>query len=273
MSFVVFKNDLFSDFTHLILNIKFELRKHLKRKRLYLVVALAILLPLIFYVIPPAFGIEFAETAATFANSNLGFINLLIVISGAVFVGDAVSGEFENKTGLMLFPTPQRRTPIFVGKFIAAVIGVWLVVSLYYLVTVLEIVQIYGIAGISTEITQSFLLALLYSISVVSIIFFFSSILKRTITSALIGFFLLMMILPIISGVLIWVDVDPWFIVTYSAGLITGILGLPVEMHGPQAVDTVAFQPEFYTGVAVMVAYSIIFFILATIIANRRKME
>ena len=272
MNSYIFKDDLLSDLTHLSQNVQFELRKHLRRKRLLLVVVLAILLPLIFYVIPPLFAIAFAESAAAFANSNLGFINLLIVISGAIFVGDAVSGEFENKTGLMLFPTPQRRIPIFVGKFIAAVIGVWLVVSIYYFVTIVEVAQIYGISELSTELTLSFLLALLYSISVVSVIFFFSSVLKRTITSALIGFFMLMMILPIISGVLSWVEVEPWFLVTYSAGLVTGILGLPVEMHGPREVG-VAFQPEFYTGIGVMAAYSIIFIILAIIIANRRKME
>ena len=103
-------NDIMSDFNHFYLCVRFELTKHIKRWRLLMVVALTILIPLIFYVIPPAFNIDFAETANEFANTNLGFINLLIIISGAVFAGDAVSGEFEKKTGLSLFPTPQRRT-------------------------------------------------------------------------------------------------------------------------------------------------------------------
>ncbi|MCK4816428.1 ABC transporter permease, partial [bacterium] len=224
---ISFKDDLVGDFTHLSLNVIFELRKHLKRKRLHMIAALAIFIPLIFYAIPPLFNIEFADTAVAFANSNLGFITLLITISGAIFAGDAVSSEFEKKTGLMLFPTPQRRTSIFVGKFLAALIATWLVVALYYLVTVMEIAQIYGVTEISNELTKSFLLALIYSVSVVSLIFFFSSILKRTITSTLIGFFLLMMIMPIISSVLMWVEVEPWFIVTYPSGLITSVLGLP----------------------------------------------
>ncbi|MCK5560969.1 MAG: ABC transporter permease [Thermoplasmata archaeon] len=172
-----FKDNVVSDFNHLYININFELRKHLRRKRILMVTALAIFIPLIFYAIPLLFDINFADTAVAFASSNLGFVALLITISGAIFAGDAVSSEFENKTGLMLFPTPQRRTSLFVGKFLAALIATWLAVSLYYMVIAMEIAQIYGLTGISQELAKSFLLALIYSVSVVSLIFFFSSIL------------------------------------------------------------------------------------------------
>ncbi|MCK5560970.1 MAG: hypothetical protein KAJ51_10270 [Thermoplasmata archaeon] len=82
-----------------------------------------------------------------------------------------------------------------------------------------------------------------------------------------------MMILPIISNVLMWVDVEPWFMVTYSSGLITTVLGFPSELHGPGAEGIASFQPDFYTGLMVMVAYTIIFFLVSIIIANRKKME
>lgn len=269
-----FRKDLMSDLRYLYLNFSFEFLKHIKRKRLLMVIILTIFIPLIFYVIPPAFNIDYAETANEFAQSNLGFVTLLIIISGAVFAGDAVSGEFEKKTGLLLFPTPQRRTSIFVGKFIAALIATFLVVILYYLITLLEIVQIYGLSEISIELLKSFLLALIYSTSVVAIIFFFSSILKKTITSALLGFFLLMMILPIITSVLMFAEVDPWFIVTHSASLITDVLGVGGGFQsGPRAVDLSAFDPDFYIGIGVMTAYTIFFFFASIIIANRRKME
>ena len=197
------------DFRSMYLTIKFELLKHIKRKRILITLILAILIPLIFFIIPPLLGRDYADTANGFANSNLGFVNLLIILSGAIFAGDSISGEFENKTGLLLFPTPQRKSSIFVGKYIASVIATWLIVSLYYLITIIEVASIYGASGISVEIAQSFLLALLYSTSVVSIVFFFSSIMKKTITSSLIGFFLLLMILPIITAVFTVAEVDP----------------------------------------------------------------
>lgn len=241
---------------------------------------LAVFLPIIFYIVPIAFDIEFADTANQYANSNLSFITLLIIISSAVFTGDAISSEFEHKTGLLLFPTPQRRNSIFVGKYIAAIIGVWLVVSIYYLITMLEIAGIYGFGEVSIEFAKSFLVALIYSICAISIIFFLSSILKRTITSSLLGFFLLMMILPIISNVLMLVDVEPWFIVTYSAGLMTNVLATtttsfdgPGSGDGPGGGFGGGFEPDFGLGITVMVMYIAIFLIISLIIANRRVME
>ena len=48
---------------------------------------------------------------------------MLIIVSVALVTGDAVSSEFEKKTDLLLFPIPQRRTSIFAGKYVAALIA------------------------------------------------------------------------------------------------------------------------------------------------------
>lgn len=263
------------DFKNMYLSVRFELLKHLRRKRVIITLALAILIPLIFLTVPPALGQDYADTANVFVASNLAFISLLIILSGAIFTGDAISGEFEKKTGLLLFPTPQRKSSIFMGKYVAAVISTWLIVSIYYLVTILEISYIYGASGITIELAQSFLLALLYSTSVVSIVFFFSSIMKKAITSTLIGFFLLMMILPIITTVFTVAEVDPWFIVTHDGDLITNVLGAGNGGgFGPShGFNLTTFEPELWSGIGVMSAYTIILFLIGIVFANRRRME
>ena len=264
------KNDMMTDIKHVYINVKFELRKHLKRKRLILVLILAILLPLIFYVVPPLLNMDYSDTANDFASANLGFITLLIIISAALFAGDAISGEFENKTGLLLFPSPQRRTSIFLAKFIAALMLTSLVVSIYYLVTVLEITGIYGASEITTEFIKSYLIAIIYATSVTGILYFLSSIFKRSVISTITGFFSMMMILPIISTVLQMADVEPWFIVTYSSDLVTNVLG--TSRPGFRGMTT-SFTPDFHLGIAVMVAYTLILFFVTLMIANRKKME
>ncbi|MDH7517787.1 MAG: ABC transporter permease [Candidatus Thermoplasmatota archaeon] len=263
------------DLKNMYLTIKFEMLKHIKRKRILITLILAILIPLIFFIVPPILGHDYADTANSFAASNLGFVNLLIILSGAIFTGDSISGEFENKTGLLLFPTPQRKSSIFIGKYIASLFATWLIVSLYYLITVMEMVSIYGISGISLEIAQSFLIALLYSVSVVSIVFFFSSIMKKTITSTLIGFFLLLMILPIITAVFIVAEVDPWFILTHNNSLITDVLRTANGngLGSDQRFNFLTFQPDLWTGIGVMSAYAIVLFLIGIVMANRRKME
>ena len=271
-----FFKDVYEDFYDTSLNIKFELLKHVKRKRFLIVLFLAVLTPAIFYIIPEVQHTDFPKSAMEFANTNLGFINWLIVISAAIFAGDAISSEYENKTGLLLFATPQRRTSIFVGKYFAALIATCLGIFLYYLVTALEIVQIYGPSSMIMEFNKSLMIAIIYSISVVSVIFFFSSVFKRTITSSLIGFFLFLMILPIITGVLKGVEVEPWFLVTYSGELIQDVLVIPNSLtYGPgRHMNSVgAFEPEFYTGLSVMVFYSVFFYFASIIIANRKVLE
>ncbi len=262
------------DLKNTYLTIKFELLKHFRRKRIILTLILVIIMPLIFYIVPPVLGRDYANTANGFAAGTLAFVNLLILISGAIFTGDSISGEFENKTGLLLFPTPQRKSSIFIGKYFASIIATWFIVSLYYLITILEMISIYDISGISMEIAQSFLIALLYSTSVVSIVFFFSSIMKKTITSTLIGFFLLLMILPIITGVLIFAEVNPWFIITHNEILITEVLANINQGFGPgQGFSLNLFTPDLWNGIGVMSAYTVILFIVGIITAVRRKME
>ena len=256
------------------LSVRFELQKHLRRKRLLIVAALAILMPLVFNIVPTTRDTDLAASADAFAAAVVGFVSVLIVISGALFAGDAVSAEFEKKTGLLLFPTTQGRASIFVGKHIAALLATFFVVSLYYGVTTLEMAVIYGVSEIPTELASSYSLALLYSTSAVSIVFFFSSILKRTISSTVLGFVFLMMVLPIIQAILQLTNVDPWFVVTYSAGLLTEVLGVAARFSGPGGhFPSTTFTPDLHVGIAVMAAYTIIFFVTSIVAANRKSLE
>ena len=273
---------IMEDFAHIYTSIKFEMQKHLKRKRLLIALLLAVSIPILFYAIPKIWDVGFLGTAKLFLSTSLSFISVLIIISSALFAGDAVSGEFERKTALLIFPTPQRRTSIFVGKYCSALIAISVLVSLYYLITVVEVVVIYGIDALPYEIATSYLLALLYGCSVLSLTFFFSSILRGVVSSTLMGFFTLMMIMPILSALLMLVKVEPWFIVTYSAGLITNVFGLVIQMGGPFGGQGSAqpgvqmfilYQPDFTIGVAVMTLYASLFLMISIILADRKEVE
>ena len=259
------KANISSTLFNTYLSVNFELKKHLRRKRLLIVAALAILVPLLFYISVP-------ETVGRFATTSLGFLNILIIISCAMFAGDAICGEFENKTALLSFPTPQKRISIFAGKYISALLATFAVVALYYLVTIIQISHLYGTSEIPADMGKSFGLALIYATSAVSVVFLFSSILKRSISATILGFVSLFMILPIISAITLSQDVEPWFIVTYSANLITTVLGVETFAHGPGSMG-IASDPDLATGIAVMLAYTVIGFAAGLVIANRKSVE
>jgi ABC-2 type transport system permease protein len=257
------------------LSLKFELKKYQRSKRLLIVTLLAIAVPLIVYVIPEI--ADFSIQVNTFIATNLGFLNVLIVISAALFAGDAISSEFEKKTGLLLFPTTQSRSSIFLGKYLASVIATFLVVTLYTVIAILAIIMAYSVSDIPSELGKAYLIALLYSTSAVSVVYFFSSILKSTISSTILGFVLLMMVFPVIEGVLQMVDVEPWFVVTYSARLMIteGFSSASSEgfSHFLEAFRSSSYSPDLYIGIGVMIAYSMLFFICGLFIANNKPMD
>jgi ABC-2 type transport system permease protein len=226
------------------LSVRFELLKHLKRRRLLILVALAILLPLFPLIRTP-------DTAAEFAANSLSFVTVLIIVSAAMFAGDAVCGEFEKKTSLLLFPTPQNRSSIFAGKYVAALVSTFLVVSLWYLVLTLEIGPLYGWGEMPVALWKSFATALIFSTAAVSVAFFISSVLNRSISATIFVFLILMMIMPLATMIMTLLDWEPW---------ITTVLGvssrLPMGPHGGDVVQQ--FTPTFGRGVAVMAGYAVI---------------
>ena len=249
------------------LSFRFELTKHFKRKRLLIVGTLAILIPLLFLI-------KAANLANQFASDSLMLMNVLIIISGAMFAGDAISSEFEKKTGLLVFPTPQRRVSIFAGKYLAALAATLMIVSIYYLVVTIEVIGLFGAGEVPMGLLKSYFLAALYASSVVSIIYFFSSVFKKTTMSTIVGFFFVLMVLPILVMIFELLKVEPWFIVTYSAGLITNVLGavsIGTSHGGGLNLDN--FQPHLALGIVVMFVYTAVFFLAGTWIANRRSIE
>jgi len=269
------KTAIMEDFSHTYASMKFEMQKHRKRKRIVIGLLLATAVPVLFYIIPKLWDVPFMGAPGLFLSTNLSFVNILIIISSALFAGDAVSGEFERKTALLTFPTPQRRISIFVGKYCAALIAITGLVSLYYLITMVEVMVIYGINSMPHQLFTSYLLALLYGCSVLSLTFFFSSILRGVVSSTLMGFVTLIWILPVLSMLLVVARVEPWFIVTYTRGLITTVFGAPVGtgMTPPERMMFTLYQPDFTIGVAVMAVYALLFFISSIVLANRKDVE
>ena len=83
-----------------------------------------------------------------------------------------------------------------------------------------------------------------------------------------------MMILPVISTVILTADVEPWFIVTYSADLITTVFGEGNGGFGPGGpMGSSDFEPGFGIGIVVMLTYTIVGLTVSIAIANRKSVE
>jgi ABC-2 type transport system permease protein len=256
----------------------FELRKHVRRRRMLIALLLSTLVPLIFYAVPMALDRDFPSTSSQFARSNLGFVSLLVLISAAFFGGDAISSEVDKRTFLVSYVAPHRRTSMFAGKFLAAFVATAAMASIYYLITLSEIQAVYGLGDVPAALPTSFAVAVLYSLAALSVAFTFSALMKSTITSNLLSFFMLLLVLPIISGVLSIAGVDPWLVPTYYSSLISSVFGGPSDSvgggggGGPGAA-LASFSPDFHTGLAVVSGWSVALLLFSALVTSWRQME
>ena len=228
---------------------RFELLKHLKRRRFAILVALAIVLPLFTLIRTP-------DTALEFAGSSLDFMTVLIVVSAAMFAGDAVCGEFEKKTSLLLFPTPQNRASIFAGKYLAALLCTFLVVSLWYIVLVGDRSAVWRgeDAGRPVGIPRDGL-ALLDRCGGCR----FPR--QQRFEALDIGYDFCLLD-PDDDNAShdhdhAQLDTEPWFIVTYSANLITSVLGVSNRLPMAHGDVVQQFTPKLGTGIAVMTTWAV----------------
>jgi ABC-2 type transport system permease protein len=258
------------------LSTRFEIKKHLRGKRVLIIAVFAIIIPIIISIAPWLSGVDFADSAGEFASSTLALIPFLIAISAVLFAGDAISSEFERKTGLLLFSTVQSRASILLGKYIAALIAILIGTSLYYAVVLLEIIIIYGLGDIPIELVQSYFIAFIYTTSVLSVVFLMSSLFNRSMISTVLSFFILIMLLPAIGAAFTAASIEPWFILSYYSSLITNVLftgssGFVTNVHG---MDILAdYSPDIYIGIAIMIAYTIVLLTSSIVLLNRKDMK
>ena len=59
-----------------------------------------------------------------------------MILSTAFFGGDAISGEFQNRTGYFLVPNPIRRSAIYVGKWLAALMASTIILGVFALIMI-----------------------------------------------------------------------------------------------------------------------------------------
>ena len=240
------------DFKTLFLNLKFEMLKTRKQSRLLLVSIIAIAMPFLFYIVPVIAGDPLPDTANELLSSIMGFVYLIMVLAAIFFCGDAVAVERYAKTALLIYPLPQKRTSIFLGKYISQLISSWFIVFLFYATSAAIVIYNYGIDELSEEMAKSILFAMVFMTALLSIAFFLSSIVKTPAGAMMLTFFLLFMLGPITNMILTGIDANTDWIITNYSGLITSVYRFPSQSFGPGAGGSV----DFYEGVSLSLIYA-----------------
>lgn len=209
-----------------------------------------------------------------FASLFLGFGSFLIVIGATLFGADALVGEFQNRTGYLMFPTPMKRWVLFFGKYAASLTATLLVIGLFY----------GGVAGLSAisangiddDFGVSFAYAVEYTLAALAIAYFISSIMKGTTGATVLTFLLFIIILPIVDSVGLFANVKIEGSLSFASGVITSILIDPYPTDWTQeftgGFSFSIYYPTPWIAAVVMFAYMAIAIALSLIIFKRKQL-
>ena len=95
--------------------ISYEFLKHIRRARLWVVLGLALLADLAILILIPVLQDGYPKDVLSMAM--LLTVGPSMASLGAVFfAGDAIAGEFEGRTGFMLFTNPIKKVTLWTHK-------------------------------------------------------------------------------------------------------------------------------------------------------------
>ena len=258
---------------------KYTLLDYIRSRRFFIMLIITALISVLLTVLVGYYR------PAGFLTSELGFysswwgtsVTFVIILSGIFFGGDAISGEFQNKTGYFGVPNPIRRSSIYIGKWIAAFIAAIAILGVFTVVTLGN--GLYY-SGVPYQFVESLLFALLYLVAVLGFTFFFSSLFKSSsmsiLLTAILFLFVFTLIQQLVAGL---VQIEPWFILTYGSQIIGNVLSSPYPAHitttslrpsggGPTLTTYNSSIPE---GLAIMAIYFAVTAILGLILFERKE--
>jgi len=257
---------------------KYELLNYFRSRRFFILLIIDLIISSIFTALVAYYGVS------SFATAALGFysfwwgnsITLVVILSGIFFGGDAISGEFQNKTGYFLVGNPLRRSSIYVGKWIAALTASLIILAIYAAIAIGNGIYYFG-ANLPYQFGESLIFSVLYLIAVLGFTFFFSSLFKSSSMSILVTAILFLFAFSLIQVIVSTLaQVEPWFNITYGSGIIGNVLTDPYPttqtMRGGFRGDTSrVFAVSIPEGIAILVGYFVVTAVLGLLFFERKE--
>jgi ABC-2 type transport system permease protein len=265
-----------SEFEKLRVVTGYEFLKHIRRKRLYVILGLTLIAELAVLIILPLLMDGFPDNVLVMA-AMLTVGPSLATIGAVFFAGDAIAGEFESKTGYILFPNPVRRTTLVIGKYLASCAAVLILIVFGYAIMCISLLAIYG--EIPIETAKSFGLCLLFGGSVLSVTFLFSSLSKGAMGATVITLVFIMVISGIIESVLMMAGEPYWFTLSAGGDSVTAVFGgFELLMEGLMPSGGMGMMPFDFEPIDIdlaaisMAGYLVVGFLLSLWISKRRQL-
>jgi ABC-2 type transport system permease protein len=246
---------------------RYQLRDYLRSNRFILMMAIVLAVGVILTVVIAYFRpASIIDNANDFYGTLGGGLVFVILFAGIIFGGDAIAGEFQNKTGYFLMGLPIKRASVYVGKYLAAFAASIVAVVVFVLILVANAVYYLGTGAFSdpAPLLEALGLSVLYLLSLLGFVFLFSSLFKTSLYAVLVVAVMFLFGFTIIQGVITGLaHIEPWFLLSYA----NGVIGYPLTGVPPHIMTTMSpfggrtlttYNPTYVEGISVMAAYFIL---------------
>ena len=266
--------------THIGIIAKYNFLNYFRARRFYVMLAIVAIISGLFTALVayyrPGTLIGTGDPLDFYRTGWGGFASFIVVLATAFFGGDAISGEFQNRTGYFLVPNPIRRSAIYVGKWLAALAASTIILALFAAIMLLNGLYYYP-GNVPSQFFQSLGFAWFYLVAALSLTFAFSSLFKSSSISILMSVILLLFVFNFVDLIVSSVaGFEPWYSITYGAGIVSNVLNAKFPDHiisiqaGPRFSLT-SYNATIPEGLAILGAYFLIMGTLGLWLFQRKE--
>lgn len=212
-------------------------------------------------------------------RDEISYFRFFIIFVSCFFFSDIVCSEFANKTGYIMFPKINKYK-LIVGKYIANLSIIILLVIVHYLMLNISVMVIYD-----TVIPESYVslgIAIIYITTLSALILLFSTIMPKANLTTIIIILLFLVGFPLLEQGLTAInqEIEPIFSLNFIGNLINHVI--PGGLHGGERWIWVTYAgdllppvkvwvtPTIEVGILIMSLYTAVSF-LFIFLALRRK--
>jgi ABC-2 type transport system permease protein len=268
-----------NDLAQLFIISKYQFKNYIRSKRLITLIlitagiGIAYILSIHFYVNTSYMDVKI------FAKNWVSPLSYLIALASLFFGGDAIAGEYQNKTGYFLLPNPIKRGSILWGKYIASYLASTIVMLIYWAFVILNVYYYYNTLPVAIWYSLGF--SFLFLLSLLALTYLFSSLLNNGTIAIVIVSIIYFLVLPVIDSMAMYIGYPPWFSINHSASILTLVFEgnyigdyptKQVLQLGPGFTITI-FNPSLTESISVMLGYFIVSAIISTVLFHYKEMK
>jgi ABC-2 type transport system permease protein len=168
-----------------------------------------------------------------------------------------------------------RRRILLLGRYLAASLVSFGVLLSYYAIAAVGTWYFYG--GLPVALAASLGLGALLTLATVALAFFFSSLFRNPSVSMIVTVLLLWIALPTItSAVGEFGGIEPWLSLSYGSNVVTLVFAGSYAHDSLMTIGPLTFhvfQPYIWEGIAIMVAYLVVFLAIAGLLYRYKEVR